>query len=130
MEALSRPPRQVRLNGDVPGGYSIGLCKRSVPSHGFVLCIQMFAGDGTLNVHKGNVIQSVQEGRIKNEAVRDNDVVCVHLDCEEGVVIFSVNDRPWVRISEVKTGEFKVGAGVRARDDGENGARRPLLWPG
>jgi hypothetical protein len=32
--------------------------------------------------------------------------------------------------SEVKTGEFKVGAGVRARDDGENGARRPLLWPG
>ena len=40
-----------------------------------------------------------------------------------------------LRIAGVGPADFVLdlgsyGAGVRARDDGENGERRPLLWPG
>ena len=76
-------------------------------------CIQLFAGDGTLNLYAGTKIRS--EGRIKGR-VMDGDLVEMTLDFEAGEMSYFVNGKRWVVVEKIdaKQDTWHFFIGLRA----------------
>jgi hypothetical protein len=94
---------KLRVDGNIYPGTSFGICPHSVPPHGHIPCIQLFAGDGTMNLYsEKNIIQ--QEGRVRDRIVSGDEVEMV-VDFEAEQMHYSVNGQHWSTVENVSPGD-------------------------
>eukprot|EP01090_Pellita_catalonica_P017874 TRINITY_DN5538_c0_g1_i1.p1 TRINITY_DN5538_c0_g1~~TRINITY_DN5538_c0_g1_i1.p1 ORF type:complete len:349 (+),score=64.00 TRINITY_DN5538_c0_g1_i1:37-1083(+) len=75
---------------------SVGICQHSVIAHGHALCVQLFTGDGTMNIHPTHTL--VKKGRVRGRIV-SGDTIKIELDLSEsGSVCFFVNGKKWAEV--------------------------------